>query len=117
MVIIAVINGTARDLWYNKYVNELIAKQNSTISLIVFLGVYIFFAIRKYPPESESQSIIIGLIWVFLTLIFEFSFGLYRGKTLNHLLNEYNIIKGNLWMLIPIWTILAPYLFFKLLQN
>jgi len=33
MVLIAVINGTARDLWYKKYVGELKAHQISTITV------------------------------------------------------------------------------------
>lgn len=117
MVLIAVINGTARESWYGKFIDELAAKQISTISLIILLGAYIFLVIRKYPPESELQSLWIGLFWVILTLAFEFGFGLYRGNTMSHLLEEYNLLKGNLWMLIPIWIICAPFISYKILQH
>lgn len=117
MLFIAIINGTARDLWYKKYTNELAAHQISTLSLNAFLGIYIFLIFKKYPPQSEIQSLLLGLFWLILTLGFEFGFGLIRGNTWTKLLDDYNIMKGHIWILIPIWTLLAPYLFFKLLHN
>lgn len=117
MVILAIINGGARDLWYKKYSTELLAHQLSTISLLLFLGIYIFFVIKKYPPQSEAESLLIGLSWMVLTLGFEFGFGLYRGNSWTQLLDAYNISKGHLWVMIPIWLVLAPYLFFKLLRR
>ena len=117
MVILAIINGAARDLWYKKYSTELLAHQLSTISLLLFLGIYIFFVIKKYPPQSEAESLLIGLSWMVLTLGFEFGFGIYRGNSWTQLLDAYNITKGHLWLLIPIWLVLSPYLFFKLQQN
>ncbi|MFN3755156.1 hypothetical protein [Flavobacterium sp.] len=114
MVVLAIINGTARDLWYKKHINGLAAHQISTVSLIVLLGIYIFFVLKKYPPQSETESLLIGLLWMIMTLAFEFGFGLYRGNSLTQLLDAYNIMKGQLWLLIPVWIILAPYVFFKI---
>ena len=113
MTIIAIINGTARDLWYNKYVSELAARQISTVSLIVLLGFYIYLTIKKYPPQSTSQALLIGLLWVVLTLGFEFGIGIISGNSWTKLLEDYNLMKGHLWILVPIWTFLAPYFFYK----
>lgn len=113
MIIIAIINGTARDLWYNKYISELAARQISTLSLILLLAIYINFTIKKYPPKSASQAFQIGLIWVLLTLGFEFGLGIIRGNSWMQLLNDYNVLKGHLWVLVPIWTFLAPYFFYR----
>ncbi|WP_417972974.1 hypothetical protein [Flavobacterium sp. GT2N3] len=115
MIFIAIINGTIRE-WYKKYTGELSARQISTVSLIILLGIYIFFVIKKYPPQSPIQSLIIGLFWVVLTLGFEFGFGLYRGNSWSTLLDDYNIMKGNLWILVPICILVSPYIFFKM-QN
>lgn len=117
MVILAVINGTARDLGYKKYFGELTAHQISTITLLLILGIYIFLSIKKYPPQTGRESLLIGLLWMVLTLTFEFGFGLYRGNTWSQLLDAYNITKGNLWLLIPLWLAFAPYLFYQLNQN
>ena len=114
MLFLAIINGTARDLWYKQFVSELTAHQISTVLLILIFGVYIWFVMKKYPAKSGTQAIYIGLFWLTLTLAFEFGFGLMRGHPLKELLGEYNIIKGRIWILIPAWVLLAPYFFFKI---
>ena len=117
MLLLAVINGTARDLWYKKYIGELPAHQVSTISLIILFGFYIWFVIHQFPPASGRQAIYIGLLWLTLTLVFEFGFGLMRGNSWEKLLADYNILQGRIWILILIWTTIAPYLFFKIGRN
>jgi len=117
MLLIAVANGTVRDLGYKEHMGELAARQLSTITLVLLLGIYIFFVIKKYPPQSSSQSLGIGLFWMVLTLGFEFGFGLYRGTSWTTLLDDYNLTKGHIWVLIPIWIALAPYIFFKVVPT
>ena len=114
MILIAVLNGTARDLWYKKFTGDLTGHQISTITLIILFGIYIGFIIKLYPPVSETQSIYIGLLWLILTLIFEFGFGLYRGNSWSKLFSDYNILKGRIWILIPIWVTIAPWIFFRI---
>ncbi|MFT4018349.1 MAG: hypothetical protein QM668_15395 [Agriterribacter sp.] len=114
MLILAIINGSARDLWYKKYVGEIRAHQISTFSLVLLFGIYIWIVMKKIPVESEMNAILLGLFWLILTLVFEFGFGLMRGSTMSQLLGEYNIMKGRVWVLIPIWVSFAPYLFFKI---
>ncbi|MBN8788250.1 MAG: hypothetical protein J0I84_14255 [Terrimonas sp.] len=114
MLILAIINGSARDLWYKKYVGEIRAHQISTFSLVLLFGIYIWIVMKKIPVESEMNAILLGLFWLILTLVFEFGFGLMQGSTMSQLLGEYNIMKGRVWVLIPIWVSFAPYLFFKI---
>lgn len=117
MLVIAVMNGIARDMWYKTYLTELIARQLSTVSLLVLLGIYLFLVIKKYPPSSSAQALFLGLFWMFLTLGFEFGFGVYRGNTWIQLLDDYNILKGHLWLLVPVWLVLAPYVFYKIQEG
>ncbi len=117
MLILAVINGTARDLWYKKYVGELAGHQISTISLILLFGFYIYFVITKFPPGSATQSFFIGFCWLILTLAFEFGFGRWRGNSWSRLLEDYNILQGRIWILIPIWISIAPYFFYKITKQ
>ena len=114
MLLLAIINGTARDLWYKKYFGEITAHQISTVSLILLFGFYIWLVMKKYPAKSGTQAIYVGLFWLTLTIAFEFGFGLMRGRTLTQLLGEYDIMKGRIWILIPVWVILAPYIFFRI---
>jgi hypothetical protein len=68
---------------------------------------------RMYIPESSAQAMHIGVMWLVLTLVFEFSLGLNTGHSWSELLSEYDITKGKLWVLIPLWVVIAPYIFYK----
>jgi hypothetical protein len=48
-----------------------------------------------------------------MTLAFEFGFGRWRGRSWEQLLEDYNVFEGRLWLLIPLWVMIAPYLFYK----
>ena len=115
MLLLAVLNGILRDLGYKKYAGDLTAHQISTITLIILFAFYIGYIIKRFPPSSSAQAILIGTIWVVLTLCFEFGFGRYRGNSWSVLFADYNILKGRIWFLIPLWIFIAPYLFYKYL--
>jgi hypothetical protein len=115
MVVIAILNGIARDLWYGGYMETLAAHQISSLSLIVLLGVYIWFLMRRRRPGSARQAWAVGLAWLALTVAFEFGFGHYvAGHSWSELLADYDLTSGRVWILIPLWVALAPYLFYRL---
>jgi hypothetical protein len=114
MLLLAVLNGTLRDLSYKKYVGDLTAHQISTLTLIFLFALYIGYIIHRFPPASPTQAIFIGMIWVLLTLCFEFGFGRYRGNSWSVLFADYNLRKGRIWVLIPIWILVAPYMFYRI---
>jgi hypothetical protein len=117
MLLLAIINGIARDLWYKKFVGDIIAHQISTFSLILLFGLYIYLILSIYPPATKTQATLIGIMWLVMTLIFEFGFGRYRGNSWSALFADYNILKGRIWILIPLWVAIAPYIFYKLLKK
>lgn len=114
MLFIAVLNGTARDLGYKRFTGELAARQISTLSLIVLFGIYFAIILRKYPPLSGRHALLIGLVWLALTLVFEFGLGLARGNSWTPMLDDYNIFKGRIWILVLIWVAFGPYLIYKM---
>ena len=116
MIVIAIVNGAIRELIIKKWVNDRTAHQLSTLTLILLFALYIGFVIKRFPPSSSSQSVFIGMIWLLLTLVFEFGLGLWRGQSWSTLLEDYNLLKGRLWLFIPLWVGLAPVLFFNLFK-
>jgi hypothetical protein len=114
MVFIAIMNGVLRDLGYGKHLSELRSHQVSTVTAILLFGIYIFVLTLLWTIDSR-QAIMIGLIWLVLTLGFEFLFGHYVAKhPWEKLLHDYNLFAGRIWILIPIWITIAPYLFHEL---
>jgi hypothetical protein len=115
MVIIAILNGSLRQFVIMNYVDELTAHQISCFTGILFFAVYIYFITRRWKIESCRQSWIIGVMWIAMTIIFEFGFGHYvMGHPWEKLFHDYNIFAGRLWIVVLIWTLIAPNLFYKL---
>ena len=114
MLLLAIANGSLRDLGYSKYTGALSAHQISTVTLIIFFAFYTKYIIRRFPPSSQSHGILIGLLWLVLTLCFEFGFGLFRGNSWAMLLEDYNLLAGRIWILIPIWIMIAPPVFYSI---
>lgn len=113
MVFIGIINGIMRQTTYGKYLNELLAHQISTVTGILLFGIYIWGITSFWPLASVKQAIFIGLIWLLLTVSFEFIFGHYiAGHSWNKLLADYNIFAGRVWILVLIWITIAPLLFY-----
>jgi hypothetical protein len=118
MLLLAIINGALREMLYKESLGALPAHQLSTVTLLLLFSVYIWFIIRTWPPVSAQQAWLIGLLWLLLTLAFEFGFGrLVGGKPWSVLLEDYNLLAGRVWVFIPAWVAAAPPLFFRLLQK
>ncbi len=115
MVAIAIANGVVRESWYGKHLSELAAHQLSTLTAVILFGVYIWFVVRFWPPTSAAQAIAIGLLWLAMTIAFEFLFGHYvAGHSWERLLHDYNLLAGRVWPLVLVWVAVAPYLFFRI---
>ena len=115
MLMIAVANGAIRQATFAKSMTELRAHQLSTLIGSVLIGLFIRFVIRTWPPSSSREALLIGIVWLFLTIIFEFFMGLALARRpLSQVLHDYNLLAGRLWVLFLIWLALAPWVFFRL---
>lgn len=115
MVFTAIINGVIRGLSYKKSLSELRAHQVSSVSAILLFGIYIWFLSRRWNLESSTQAIVVGVIWLCLTVAFEFIFGHYIMRhSWDRLTQDYNVLEGRLWVFILVWITTAPYIMYKL---
>lgn len=115
MVLIAIANGLFREKILVNRFSELHAHQLSSAIMILLLGVYIWVLFRIWPPTAASQTLWIGLFWLLLTVTFEFLFGHFiAGHSWDKLLNDYNILRGRVWVLVLAWTAIAPYVVYQL---
>jgi hypothetical protein len=115
MVPIAIANGWIRETWYARHLGELRAHQVSTFTAVVLFGVYIWALTRIWPPKSSRQALFIGLVWLVLTLAFEFVFGHYvLGHPWSRLFHDYDLSAGRVWPAVLVWLGVAPYVFYRL---
>jgi len=109
LLVIGFANGVIREVSYRRWVGELAAHQISTVTAIVFFGLAVWLLERRWPLASTGQALAIGLIWVGLTVAFEFLFMHYvRGLPWSKLLHDYNILEGRVWAFVLLWLLLAP---------
>ena len=115
LVILAILNGTIRVTVYGPFMSDLSAHQVSTAIGLSLFGIYIWIFTGIFRIASSKQAIVIGVMWLSMTIIFEFLFGHYViGHSWAKLFEDYNVLKGRVWLLVLIWTTVAPYLFYRI---
>ena len=111
MVAIAILNGAIREKVYGQFMGELPAHQLSTFIGIALFGAYIWVLTGTYPMESSTQALIIGWMWLIMTVIFEFVFGHFAmGHPWSKLFHDYSLFKGRVWSLVLI-GLLSPHIY------
>ncbi len=112
LMVVAIVNGVVRNEVYGPSIgNELLSHQISTFTgIILFLaGMYVWL---KYTNAhySKKDLLVIGIIWLGITITFEFIFGHYIvGHTWSKLLADYNILEGRIWGLTLLAILAGPY--------
>ena len=117
LLVIAFANGAFREFGLNRWLPAKAAGHLSTILLIALFGVFIFFVIRRWPPASGDDAIVVGLVWAVMTVVFESLLGRFGStpQSWSEIIAAYDLTSGNLWALVPIWVAVAPYLFYRTL--
>ena len=106
--VMAVVNGAFRDLVYGKRMSETLAHSLSVLPLILAILAWAG-ALAKWAPLADDRAgQRVGLIWLLLTLSFEFGLGALRGLELRVMLAQYDITRGQLWPFVPLTMGLAP---------
>lgn len=114
MVAIAVANGAVREAGLRRWLPESRARQVSTLLLIVFFALYMAAIFRLWPVASAQQALAVGATWLALTLAFELGLGRWVShRSWSQMLAAYNLLAGRLWMLVPLWVAIAPYVFWR----
>ena len=111
---LAVANGTFREavLTPKLGTTPALILSGLLLSLLTLAATYLllpWLGIRR-----PGQLLLIGLFWLALTVVFEFSFGLLRGEALTALLEAYRFKDGNIWLVVLAVTTAAPWLAAKL---
>ena len=115
IVIAAILNGTFREKVLVPAIGSSMALPLSgmLLALLVFLVAYML--ISSIGSSETKTYILLGLLWVLLTLSFEFLFGHFvAGKSWHEILQIFNLKKGDLFTVVLAITGLSPWLAAKL---
>jgi hypothetical protein len=108
---LAVANGAFREAVLVRKWNAAQAHFISTVILCVLIFIATFILIDWIDPRSARDALRIGLLWLVLTVAFEFALGrLIVKKSWAELLADYNLLTGRVWILVPATVAIAPLL-------
>lgn len=109
------LHGTARELWLKPLVGDFRARQIAFFSGMALILIVALLFVRWLRTESKQQLLHVGLLWAVLTLLFEFSLGLFvLGYSWQRMWEDYNLLRGGLMGLGIVWLIFVPQLAAKL---
>jgi len=115
MPLLGIVNGSVREFLLKNYFEDAIANRVSVFSLIILIFIYGLVIRKKINIDSGSDAFKCSIIWIGLTLCFEFGFGHFVfDKSYDTLLADYNVLEGRLWPLVLIFTGLMPFILRKL---
>jgi hypothetical protein len=81
----------------------------SSVSLSALIFLLSWLTIGWVNPATAKDALLIGLVWLALTLAFEFIAGHYLfRKPWNELIADYDILAGRIWVLVLVTTTFAP---------
>lgn len=111
---LAILNGILRDKIIAPIIGEKYALplSGATLCLLILLIARIF--IPRLGKGNKQMHLKIGLLWVLLTVLFEFGMGLLQKKPFSEMLNAYDVTTGNMWLIVVLFVGIAPFLATKI---
>jgi len=117
MMVIETIHGVLRNLLLVPLVGDLRARQFGVfIGSALILGIAVLL-IDWIRPSSVRELLVIGAMWLALTLAFEFGLGHALGRPWNALLSDYDLTRGGLLSIGMVVLALSPWLAARIRQS
>ncbi len=112
---LAITNGILREEFLIPALGKTVGLILSGVLLATLIVLVAYGLVRFTRGLTASQSLRIGVLWLGLTLAFEFGFGRFvQHKSWTELLDAYAFKEGNIWPVVLVVTLLAPYLALRL---
>ena len=109
---LAILNGGLREKILVKLGDIALPLSGIILSICIFAVAFLF--IPKIKNAYKKDYILFGIIWFILTNLFDLSMYLVDGGGFKDLLDSYNFLNGNLWIIVVATTLISPIIASKL---
>lgn len=110
LLVLAVLNGGARDAWLTPRLGDPVGRAISTLLLCALILLTTGLTIGWIRPTTRGAALGVGALWAALMLAFEFGVGHYGlGKPWEELLVDYDVSRGRIWIAVLVVTLCAPW--------
>lgn len=110
IVIAESIHGIIRQLFIAPVIGDLPARQIGVLIGSVIIFAIAWACIRWIGADSLGQQLRVGLLWVVLIAVFEFSLGAALGYSQERMLSDYNLAEGGFMGFGLVFMLFAPVL-------
>jgi hypothetical protein len=110
LAVVMFVNGAVRALVLQPRLGEALARQLATGLGVTIVFGFAFLFVRRLEEPASGDLLLVGALWLVLTLAFEFGLGSVTGASWPEMLADYDILSGRLWPLIPLSALVAPWL-------
>jgi len=109
ILLLANLNGAVREFWLIPAMGQTAGRAVSTVALSVLVFLITWLTVGWIRPASTGDALLIGVVWLLLTLAFEFLVGHYVfHKPWTELTEDYNVARGRIWPLVLVVVLFAP---------
>ena len=108
IVIAETVHGVLRQIFIAPRMGDLPARQVGVLVGSVIIFAIAWTCIRWIGARSLGEQIKVGLVWVVITVLFEFGLGTALGLPPERLLADYNLAAGGFLGLGLLFMLLAP---------
>lgn len=113
ILVIAILNGGFREAFLVPPLGRGLGQAVSTIMLSLLILAVGWVTLPWIGPTTIQEAWTVGVLWVVLTLAFEFLGGHFIfGKPWPELLADYNLFAGRIWVMVLIVTLMTPIIAF-----
>ena len=118
MLALAVLNGALREALATPALDDTVGRQLSTALLLALFTGWFWFLHRRWPLATARQAWLVGALWLVMTLAFETFMGrVLADKPWSQVLQDYDVLAGRVWVLVPLWTLVGPYVCFRAFER
>lgn len=118
MVAGAIANGALREYVLAPQLGTAALPLSGVTGSAIFTLITFVLLKRLGMTHTSRELLMLGLMWLALTVAFEFAFGrLAMGKSWGELLAAYNLRTGNLWSAVLVYIAFLPLLVSRWLRR
>jgi peptidoglycan/LPS O-acetylase OafA/YrhL len=103
------IHGTIRQLFLAPLVGDFPARRIAVFTGMILIFLITYFFILWINAPSVKSLFAVGLMWVVLTVVFEFGLGIFVfGYSSERIFDDYDLTRGGLMGFGLLFMLLAP---------
>lgn len=112
---IAILNGGLREYVLVKLGNLALPLSGIILSFCIFVVAYLL--VPKIKNCTKKDYIIFGVMWFILTNLFDLIAYINAGVGFAGLVQSYNILTGNTWLLVVLTALFSPVIVMNIIRK